>query len=133
MKIIVYGIAPIDWWNGWTREAEFLRQLSPHDENRYIIEEYVAFTTAAFSMARQIHWEGDISNGPYVSALPNPEGSTSEWLVAWKQSNNGTTFIASRYRLPWLHDDTYAGWIEDQGNGVLLLSPWLHKLGASRK
>jgi hypothetical protein len=33
-------------------------------------------------------------------------------MLAWKQNNNGTTFVASPYRLPWL-DEACSDWADD--------------------
>jgi hypothetical protein len=44
---------------------------------------------------------------PYVTVLPNPdyEGRRIPVAIGWKQSNNGTTFIASEFGMPWLGTD----------------------------
>jgi hypothetical protein len=61
---------------------------------------------AARSIARRVHWEGDIrsGSGPFICPIPDGD-STGEYLIAWKQNNNGTTFIASPFRLSWLEPE----------------------------
>jgi hypothetical protein len=48
-------------------------------------------------------WEGDIVNGPYW--IPLPTEGDEKFLIAWKQTNNGTSFVASPFSLPWLGND----------------------------
>jgi hypothetical protein len=57
-------------------------------------------------MALEAGWEGDIrhGSGPFVCPLPDGDCG-SEYLIAWKQDNNGSTFIASPFCLPWLKRD----------------------------
>jgi hypothetical protein len=73
VKYYVYSVAPID--NGW----EDLHVL-------FRLPEQIA------TAARSLDWEGDISVGGW-SPVPC---ETCFWpCFVWKQSNNGTTFIAS--------------------------------------
>jgi hypothetical protein len=46
-------------------------------------------------------WEGDMTVGPRFAALPNGEYDNA-LMIAWKQANNGTTYIVSEIELPWL-------------------------------
>lgn len=45
-------------------------------------------------------WEGDFRQGPVVFWLPTETGFT--YAFAFKQDNNGSSFIVSPYRLPWM-------------------------------
>jgi hypothetical protein len=58
---------------------------------------------------------GDVQGSPLVSMIPNA-GCAPECgvLIGWKQLDNGTTFIASPYRLPWLEEDA-GEWIDSNG------------------
>jgi len=60
----------------------------------------------AQAAAKEVDWEGDIRKGeqPYVSPLPHHDDTICEFLIAWKQDNNGSTFVASPYPLPWLEE-----------------------------
>lgn len=47
-------------------------------------------------------WEGDVRDDElYVFALPSDSCETKIGFI-WKQENNGSTFVASPYPLPWL-------------------------------
>jgi hypothetical protein len=57
-------------------------------------------------------WEGDIrggfgdsDGGPWFAPLPISNGDIA-YAVAWKQDNNGETFVASSISLPWLEHAT---------------------------
>jgi hypothetical protein len=44
-----------------------------------------------------------MGGGPWFCPLPpQHDDFECEFLLAWKQDNNGQTFIASPYPLPWL-------------------------------
>ena len=118
MIVYVYETNPIDFWAGWQLVHEICK-IPPHisdllnpdanldDDCGFHSPDYIsaidvaAFFTAAKWTARKIGWEGDISWGPYISMLPQNE-SDCLFMLAWKQANNGTTFIASPFELPWL-------------------------------
>ena len=49
----------------------------------------------------------DIREGVYVAALaPSEPCDDFSYMVAWKQENNGETFLASPESIPWLDRDT---------------------------
>jgi hypothetical protein len=102
----VYAIAPIDIWRGWIKESDYLRSIEKLSEYGYGPEDYQRLKVAALELARRAGWEGDFREGPYVSGLPASDlDSWGEILIGWKQDNNGTTFIVSPYKLPWLDKD----------------------------
>jgi hypothetical protein len=81
---------------------------SPYEDNGPCSDpsEVVSRFQHATRLATRIGWEGDFRNGPFISAMPAEHGNGySEFLIAWKQDNNGTTFIASPFPLLWLEDD----------------------------
>lgn len=45
-------------------------------------------------------WEGD-DNGPRFSVIPTGDDEAA-LVIAWKQINNGTTFVVSEHPMPWL-------------------------------
>jgi hypothetical protein len=51
-------------------------------------------------------WEGYIREGPYRAPLPCGDPSC-KYMVAWRQDNNGDTFIASPFHLPWLEEKSH--------------------------
>jgi hypothetical protein len=108
-----YSCAPIDWWFGWWTLADALHHTLMASEHAHWHEITPEALTEDASRARWLAtcagWEGD--GTWYVSVLPDPDACLSRFLFAVKQSNNGTTFIVSPFRLPWLHGD--AGWYEE--------------------
>jgi hypothetical protein len=114
--MIIYVIDAIDWWYGWTPLERVLQQIV-HDlinnhrqevpETPYSIEHITNRWNQASNLARENGWEGDFRNdegGPWFCPLPINDSGNSEYLIAWKQDNNGTTFVVSPYPLPWLED-----------------------------
>jgi hypothetical protein len=79
----VYVTEPIDF--GWEK-------LSP-----FKIEDLPEVVKKA---ARQLGWEGDGRCVQFVI----PHGGSFEICLAWKQGNNGTSFVASPVALPHLED-----------------------------
>jgi hypothetical protein len=64
--------------------------------------------------ARDLGWQGDTRDGPFIAGMPTFEiRHTSLFLVAWKQNDDGLTFIASPVALPWLALNETAGRLEN--------------------
>jgi len=109
-ELHVYSTGPIDIWDGWIPMLHFLSVPIPNYDvseftHAHLNErsELVHRFCQACQLARSIGWEGDFRQGPYVSAIPAGDSEChSELLIAWKQDNNGTTFIASPFALPWM-------------------------------
>jgi len=102
--LYVYCVQPIDDFHLWMRPSDVFNAFGS-DDLREIKEFEDVFDTARTS-ARLIGWEGDIREGPFISMLPpNEGGSSSLFIVAWKQDNNGTSFVASPYILPWISNE----------------------------
>lgn len=57
---------------------------------------------AAKSFAKHAGWEGDFVRGPGVFWLPDSESRSFKYAFAWKQQNNGMTYVVSPLPLPWL-------------------------------
>jgi hypothetical protein len=102
--MFVYAMGPIENWEGW-RPAEGASTFGEAS----IAEraEFREFFSRAREIARELGWEGDISEGPFVSALPDPAQHGSAIMVAWRQSKNGTTFVASPFRIPYLENESW--------------------------
>ena len=105
----IYAIAPIDFWNGWQSAEEIVSLDHNFDwinEIKFVDpDSYFSFLRKAKHAALMAGWEGDMSDGPYISMLPDDgDPGPCKFMIAWKQSNNGTTFIASPFELPWLGD-----------------------------
>jgi hypothetical protein len=115
-----YAVSPID--NDWDWERLPLAESVAADIAReYAVEvvharregaggfqsrdvgEFLSAIQEAKAAARKAGWEGDYGqSAPRVFWLPDPEWFGFKYGFAWKQSNNGTTFIVSPFRLPWL-------------------------------
>lgn len=85
----------------------------PDDYDSHPASEWPELWESVQAAARQMGWEGDIREGPSVTVLPREPGEyePGHVIVAWKQHNNGTTFLASPIRLPWLETED-AEWEE---------------------
>ena len=91
----IYCTGPIDDWIGWT-ELHQLRGTAQRAEA-------LQLRKSVMPIFRANGWEGD--GDWYISGLPPCEkwfNPASQLLIAVKQSNNGTVFIASPYKLPWI-------------------------------
>jgi hypothetical protein len=108
--LVVYELAPIDHWSGWidlnTHDAS--KFASPYDDAAAFGQMVDAMLDEAKFLAEtKLGWEGDVHQGPFLSSLPYDQGGHCEPMIGWKQSNNGTTYIASLSPLDYL---TRAGW-----------------------
>jgi len=101
--MFVHVHMPIDFWEGWLTEDQYKNQLNGDDDmaRASTIAEYEKLRDEAFELARAKGWEGDTRQGPFIAGIPTGDYTTGI-LVAWKQGNNGITFIASPFKLPWL-------------------------------
>lgn len=90
---------PIDFWVGWMTIDQFIDsfdedgpfyEYSPSD----LAQSFERSITAVFNTARKIGWEGDFRQGPYIAPVIDGTNGSTRVLMAWKQDNNGTTFVA---------------------------------------
>lgn len=103
----VYRLDPIDDFHLWMDPTDIFNKTGA-DDLRSFDEFEEVFDTAKVS-AKLIGWDGDIREGPFVSVLPPGGcGEQSLFIIAWKQDNNGTSFVASPYALPWLATENSA-------------------------
>ena len=94
----LYEITPMDYWGGFIPFEQYAQSC----ENECDANWARGFLEAAKTAAKKHGWEGDFIAGPFVFGLPSEINSRIG--VAWKQYNNGQTFIASMHKLPWLND-----------------------------
>lgn len=92
----VYALEPIDDWAGYYQV--FMEDLV--QESKWLNLIHHAFKILKENSA----WELDIVQGPFISMLPGNERAFGHWVVLLKQSNNGDTFVVSRYNLDYLSD-----------------------------
>jgi hypothetical protein len=114
--MFVYAIDPIDDWYGWKPLAEVIKETAivPEDiaDRPWLKHELLEFWNKAQKLAWAQGWEGDIrggfgdsDGGPWFVPLPISEFDGAAFVIAWKQDNNGDTFVASPMPLPWLIND----------------------------
>ena len=88
----VYKINAIDHWDGWHPVASM--------EHRAVFT--LAFNAAiAEGIGYRVLRAGEGGN-PWWAPFPGPDSGDPLYLIAWKQENNGTTFIVSPVELPHL-------------------------------
>lgn len=115
MAFFTYVLGPIDFnWGQLKTVEETAIQLAKedtldalHPEIPSVGEEptcrhFLARWREAQDEARNHHWEGDFRQDPVVFWLPGETGF--EYGFAFKQDNNGTTFVMSPVPLPHLLD-----------------------------
>lgn len=115
--MFAYSRAPIDFWPGWLKEDAYLAGLGnvyrAEGEVESAIEHYNRQKARAFFLAGKVGWEGDVREGPFIAGLPTDEpGEDGKVMIAWKQDNNGDTFVVSPLRLNWLENRADGDWIE---------------------
>jgi len=117
--MFVYSLSPIDDWRGWQRPEDLFRpaidtspEASPTGKDdplgAFEPHRWARAWTSARAAARKLQWKGDIrpGGGPYITILPAAEpGGLPLFVIAWKQQDNGATFVASPVRLSWLEVD----------------------------
>jgi hypothetical protein len=113
--MFAYARAAIDFWPGWLSEEEFKAQLAHRCFTQRDIanawSRYEQFRDRAYDLAKKVGWEGDIRSGPFIAGLPTHETAIDgNVMLAWKQDNNGDTFVVSPYKLPWLEGGDYGKW-----------------------
>jgi len=103
-RLYVYGIWPIDFWGGWTKESNFIfdEDIDTEGACYFSRRKYDAMLAQAKLGATKVGWQGDIREGPFLSSMPDPPDS--HIVIAWKQDNGGLTFVASEAKLPWLEE-----------------------------
>lgn len=111
--MFVYCLPPIDWWPGWITQSEYKAEIIKwHGHDLHVAadewDKFLEFRTQAYALAKKLGWEGDIRGGDEPDVAPLPAESNCTFMLGWKQDNNGTTFIASPYELPWLDKHAFA-------------------------
>jgi len=103
----------IDWFFGWQDCTDLVTSLAASDAAGGIDAEaarwFEAFQEARAAIKRagydgEPRAMGRPGHGPWrCSAIPgDPDDLDTRWLFLVKQDNNGTTFVASPFPLPWL-------------------------------
>jgi len=105
----VYDMGIIDYFQGMTRLKDYIN-LCPDDGEEYEREFYIPknklklFLMKCFMhvKSRKMGWEGDIRNDDCIAigALPDSEYYKTHKFIAFKQNNNGSSFVVSECQLP---------------------------------
>ncbi|HDR2753176.1 TPA: hypothetical protein QCJ76_001744 [Enterobacter asburiae] len=107
-----YRMSPIDfYWEFLDTVEETVEKLTKFTEDEADplsyngLSGFLADWKEAKSVALNGKWEGDFRGSPRVFWIP----AEQEFLYAfaWKQDNNGSTFIVSPHALPHLNEHTY--------------------------
>lgn len=111
MALKAYHITPIDF--GWLMlptvpefaariaELEAQEHVGPsNDSVEPLFARFLEDFRKAQALASDIDWEGDFATKARVFLLPCEV--EIKWGFAWKQSNNGSTFVISPEELPHL-------------------------------
>lgn len=112
LQPFVYECGPVDYWDGMIPLADYFRQCAqnPTDADGLTTSNYCDSIDDALqwvlAYARVIAVYSGIERDrhlPFVAALPPrwPSTATVKFLIV-KIDNNGTTYVASPVRLPWL-------------------------------
>lgn len=113
--MFLYTVAPIDV--GWELLQEFPDSIQKKlnlaiDEGLVDIaiketDKMLATFHRCLEVARKHGWEGDFKSyaKPRLLCFPNPDNGNIQYGFMWKQGNNGTTFIASPFKLEYLGDE----------------------------
>jgi hypothetical protein len=104
--MFIYMLPPIDHGFGLLSSCEDVIRKIDHngmDSGIYGIPVLASRLYKALDEAKLKGWEGDFTIKPKVLVLP-PCGDDFSLTLAfiWKQSNNGSVFIASEDGIPWL-------------------------------
>lgn len=106
----VYHIAPIDHaWEHLKSVAETAREMAADEaelatmgqrkQESPELAEFLADWEQAKGLAYSENWEGDFRQGPVVFWVP--VDGTFKYGFAFKQSNNGSSFVISPVPMPW--------------------------------
>ncbi len=108
--LYAYELSPIDHWGGWRRPEDVYRVSSaaegavPWPGEHLDARGWPDLWARAQRVARKTGygWEGDIREGPFLTVLPPGEYGEPLVVIAFKQDNNGMTYVVSPVPLPWL-------------------------------
>ena len=105
--MFIYQTPPQDFWYGMIPLEKILEEKTDDYETQKIdLIKFLMKAARQTAISKGCDWEGDIrGNDIYLFGMPDPDNCRSIWGIAWKQDNNGTTFICSPVELPWLSGD----------------------------
>lgn len=107
-----YHIGPIDYaWSQLKTVEDTAAEMAAFEARVAVVnaaevveypevKQFLADWQEAKSLACGEGWEGDFRQGPVVFWIP--EGGSFAYGFAFKQDNNGSTFVISPVPMPWL-------------------------------
>jgi len=112
-RFYFYQMHPIDFhWDFLSTVEETVEKLSRYKDGEYsplsfeLLHGFLNDWKEAKEIASKAgHWEGDFREPPRIFWLPADQEFV--YAFAWKQDNNGSTFIVSPQKLPHLDEHTF--------------------------
>ena len=117
----LYQLPPIDFWTGWKDMKEFLRVEDnilwhvedPDDFDKIVVRnilDSLSVLLEALEFGNSVGADTEVKEKHFFfSGLPADNMGYSEVMCAWKAANNGTTYVVSPFRLPWLDSKCIMG------------------------
>ena len=107
--MFIYETTPIDLFEGMIPIEAYVRQIPKEDDigTCYNVLDVILLAMKCsrdISLAKKSEWDGDV-RFMHVFSLPNPDTYSSIIGFVWKQKNDGTTYICSPVKLPWISDE----------------------------
>jgi len=104
----IYECPPID--HGWNIARTFKEVIANYNgcEIQIILDLMHDYSEVIKIIEAVTSWEGDFNIEPHLFALPNPNGYDFMHGFIWKQSNNGSTYIASPCYLWWIEGGSFS-------------------------
>ena len=109
---------PIDFWDGWVTVGEYLGILRNRKKknSKIIVDPWLdedlikAKVSRICNGLKRHYWVCDpvkYDENIFISGIPDLNGGNdSEMIFAFKEENNGTTYIVSSRELPWLDEQS---------------------------
>lgn len=118
--VIVTDVGIIDYFDGMIpmvkfNPVEFTDPDDYTDETFHTTRQVLDTLEIGLHISRSMFFEGEISEGPYMSVIAAPIHMDRQPIVVvtWKQSNNGHTWMASNIVLPYDTGISDYGWTRD--------------------
>lgn len=104
----LYRVEPLDYWDLLIPIESLITENPEYGSSVDLNHLLIQAMEIAYKLSKKPEylWDGDVEC-IYLFGLPTRPNEASNKFVhgfAWKQLNNGTTFICSPYELPWMND-----------------------------
>lgn len=108
-KLFLYTAAPIDYFAGFLPADEYFARVSKETLDARYERQARGYVAACLRLLEDhTFYEGPegCAAGPFVASLPDGSGiPEGRLIVSVKGVNNGTFYLASPFRLPWLEEN----------------------------